>query len=691
MQYRWDDFTLDREGTLLTREGHQIDVSRKILDCISHLVEHRGRVVSYDELIRKVWGHDNVTKHQLSQVILTARRALGDDGQAQRLIRTMPGLGYRWVGEVFEMKDTAAAPRMQTQDAHSPAQANITVPGPEPGTLPTPQAQVIASAPEQRATAVAWRHSRKLRAVAALAVVVAVSVSWQLGKTEATAVTAQTFAQTAADPLDRIEEALWSGRFEEARDGLATLPADLANSPDAGLLEFKLDVQRGRFDQGAKKLALEQVRAKAAADTVWQARLLTAQSILNAKTGKSGQEVLAPAQLAVELLASTGSAASPLAMGEALSTRGNALMKASQFEPAMQDLVRARDLLLQAGDNRRAAIARGSLARAWMRTGRLADALGQMMEIADVHAQSRDPVGEIASRNTATKIQIEMLRWNDALASSQRSMHLLQSVPDSVRRSRTMQLRALVLTGSGRLREAGSLLEEVDAMDNERRSLTIPAMYHLASGRADLALAAAAEAFNEDDANDKTNLILENKEGALLLWMVAAQDLAASGKAMPVPSPAQRKALQQPESSIGHIARGRWLWSQGQPKEAATELRLALEQAQQTNQPYRMLLASEPLIELLLQRGDWAAAEHVLAKLRAHDPERLDQDYRANLLALKVALAAGDDAAVTSAYRNAHALAGERTMPAKLVTAYVQQVPPLTGTPHLKDTARLSP
>jgi tetratricopeptide (TPR) repeat protein len=274
-------------------------------------------------------------------------------------------------------------------------------------------------------------------------------------------------------------------------------------------------------------------------------------------------------------------------------------------------------------------------------------------------------------------------------------MELLQSAPDSVRRARTMQLRALVLTDSGRLREAGSLLEEVDAMDRttgkERRSLTIPAMYHLASGRDELALAAAAEAFVEDDANDKTNLILENKEGALLLWMVAAQNLAANGKAMPAPSPAQRKALQQPESSIGHIARGRWLWSQGQPKEATAEFRVALEQAQQTNQPYRMLLASEPLIELLLQRGDGAAAEQVLAKLRAHDPERLDQDYRANLLGLKVALAAGDDAAVTSAYRNAHALAGERTMPADLVKAYVHQTPPLTGTPHLKDTARLSP
>jgi tetratricopeptide (TPR) repeat protein len=366
------------------------------------------------------------------------------------------------------------------------------------------------------------------------------------------------------------------------------------------------------------------------------------------------------------------------------------LMKAGQFEPAMQDIVRARDILLKAGDNRRAAIARGGLARAWMRTGRLADALEQMTEIADVHAQFRDPVSEIASRNTAAKIQIELLRWSDALASTQRCMELLRSVPDSARRARTMQLRALVLTGGGRLREAGSLLEEVEAMDKKRRSLTIPAMHHLASGRAELALAAAAEAFGEDDKNDKTNLILENKEGALLLWMIAAQDLAASGRAMPVPSPAQRNALQKPESSIGHIARGRWLWSQGQSQEAVAEFRLALEQAQQTNQLHRMLLASEPLIELLLQRGERVAATQVLAKLRAHDPERMDQDYRASLLGLKLALAMGDDAATTAAYRNARALAGERTLPADVVKAYAHQAP-LTGKPHLKDTARLSP
>ena len=108
MQYRWDDFTLDRAGSLLTRRGEQIDVTRKVLDCICYLVEQRHRVVSHDELIRRLWGHDNVTNHQLAQVVLSARRTLGDDGQAQRLIRTMPGLGYRWVSAVSEGTDTVA-------------------------------------------------------------------------------------------------------------------------------------------------------------------------------------------------------------------------------------------------------------------------------------------------------------------------------------------------------------------------------------------------------------------------------------------------------------------------------------------------------------------------------------------------------------------------------------------------------
>lgn len=103
--------------------------------------------------------------------------------------------------------------------------------------------------------------------------------------------------------------------------------------------------------------------------------------------------------------------------------------------------------------------------------------------------------------------------------------------------------------------------QEMDALDNDSRSGTIPAMPLLASGRAELALAEAAEAFGEDDANDKSNPIQENREGALLLWMTAVQGLAADDQAMPEPSPAQRQAWQHLESGIGRIARGRWLWS----------------------------------------------------------------------------------------------------------------------------------
>lgn len=83
MEYRWDDFSLDREGSLLTREGQQVEVSRKVLYCISHLIEQRNRVVGYDELIHKVWGHDNVTNHQLTQIVVAARRPPRDQRRWQ--------------------------------------------------------------------------------------------------------------------------------------------------------------------------------------------------------------------------------------------------------------------------------------------------------------------------------------------------------------------------------------------------------------------------------------------------------------------------------------------------------------------------------------------------------------------------------------------------------------------------------
>jgi len=77
----------------------------------------------------------------------------------------------------------------------------------------------------------------------------------------------------------------------------------------------------------------------------------------------------------------------------------------------------------------------------------------------------------------------------------------------------------------------------------------------------------------------------------------------------------------------------------------------------------RMLAAAEPLVESLLLRGDAESAQLAVAELWGYAPERLAQDFRANLLALSVARAVGDAAAEAEAYRNAMATAGEREIP----------------------------
>lgn len=669
MLYRWGEYSLDRTGSLLKRQGQPVDASRKVLDCINHLITHHERVVGYDELIHIVWRHENVSNHQLAQVILAARRAIGDDGQAQKLIRTVSGVGYQWVGALNEITDTSAAPQALAVDVPLPAQVSAAAPE------ISPPPQVHAAPPTASVEVTAWYRNRTLRLALALTLtLLAVAFSaWKPRKTELAATTASPVAATIATPLARLEEALWRGKYEEVREGLANLPAHVTDSRDARVLEIRLDIARGRFDRAMEKLALQQVRAKDAADPVWQAQLFALQAVLSGSAGKPGPEVLAPAQSAVKLLESAGNAASPKAMGEALSARGYGFMKTQQLEPAMRDLVRARDLLLMAGDKRGAADAADTLARIHMRMGRFSEALELMDEIAKYSEKSKNPIQEIYARNATTKIQIELLRWSDALASSDRCMQLLKTVPDSERRTRVYQLRALVLTGMGRLREASSLIEEADAMHDPRYSSITTATYHLASGNAEQALATAseAEAFDRYNVNDDLNL--ESKEGALLLWMIAAQDLVAKGSTMPMPSPTQLHALRKPESIIGHIALGRWLWSQGKSQDAEAEFRKALSQTRLMGHPARMLKASEALIELLLQRGDTAAAEQALAEVRGYDPERLSHDYRTNLLELRVALTSKSEARIRAAYQNAQALAGERTLPMDLVKAYKQR------------------
>jgi ATP/maltotriose-dependent transcriptional regulator MalT len=121
--------------------------------------------------------------------------------------------------------------------------------------------------------------------------------------------------------------------------------------------------------------------------------------------------------------------------------------------------------------------------------------------------------------------------------------------------------------------------------------------------------------------------------------------------------------LEQPQSALAHIARGRWLWMQDKVDDAETEFRAGLKQARAANQLYRMQLAGEPLLDLLIERGELVAAATVLDGLKAHDPIRIEQSYEARAMTLRLAMAVGDADDIASAQSKAAALAGERSLP----------------------------
>jgi DNA-binding winged helix-turn-helix (wHTH) protein/tetratricopeptide (TPR) repeat protein len=705
MRYRFGEFMLDPTALLLSRDGSVLETPRRVFLCLSYLIAQRERAICREELIRHVWGRDNVSDHQLAQVILAARQLVGDDGTAQRLIRTVQSFGYHWVGAVLEVAaaGTAALPEDETIAVPmlTPVDVSVVESAPQPPSE-VPIANAAAASelvvvPSTRQRPAGKQHRAGWLALTLIAVAV---IGWQLQPVAPLVPIAPVISKNAAEsrrsggtadesqvvrsaldrhePLTRLREALRRGRFEEVREGLVRLPVQLADSAEGRMLEIQLDIDRGRWQFAAEKIIRQRARALAAADTVWQAKLLLLQSRLNYRRGRLVADALAPAEAAIGLLESVPSKVSPLLLAEALSDRGRALFESEQPDDAIQDLIRARDLYLSVAQPSLATDVSTNLARVWMRNGRLLEALDQLNNSVGVYVKFQEPTEEIVSHNTALRIQVELLRWRGALASSDRSMQLLQAAPDFERRYRALQLRGLALTGLGRLREAASMLDEAQAA-RPNAELIIPTNYYLASGQNARALSMAAAAFAVTGNNDINDVLFDNRDGTLLLWMIAAQQLAREGKAMPEPSAAQLSVLRKPESNLADIACGRWLWASGKATAAKVKLRKAVREARQRNLLYRQLLASEPLVELLLEQGETAAAAEVLTELRAQDTDRLDQDYQGNVLELRVALALGQRSAIVAAYQRTAALAGERKVPADVLLAYTRKMSAADG------------
>ncbi|HLY78535.1 MAG TPA: TIR domain-containing protein, partial [Caulobacteraceae bacterium] len=84
-------------------------LERQVFALLELLVENRERLVTRDEIIERIWGGRIVSEAALSSRIKSARAAIGDDGRAQRLVRTHHGVGYRFVGELRVLTPTTEA------------------------------------------------------------------------------------------------------------------------------------------------------------------------------------------------------------------------------------------------------------------------------------------------------------------------------------------------------------------------------------------------------------------------------------------------------------------------------------------------------------------------------------------------------------------------------------------------------
>ena len=133
MRYLFEDFILDTDQRELRRGADVVPTTPQVFDLLEYFIRHRDRVVSKDDLIGAVWNGRIVSDAALTTRLNAARAAIGDDGDKQHLIKTLPRKGFRFVGAAQEGQTpttasaSSAAKDDATQRPFSPPHLSIVV------------------------------------------------------------------------------------------------------------------------------------------------------------------------------------------------------------------------------------------------------------------------------------------------------------------------------------------------------------------------------------------------------------------------------------------------------------------------------------------------------------------------------------------------------------------------------------
>ncbi|MFK8328678.1 winged helix-turn-helix domain-containing protein [Pseudomonas sp. BJa5] len=126
MPYAFEDYLLDQERRELTWRGQVVAIGPQVFDLLLLLVEQRERVVSKDELLDAVWSGRIVSESTVTSHINAVRKAVGDTGEEQRLVRTVARKGYRFVGQISDSEPAGAAAAQVVEP--KPAAAALVLP-----------------------------------------------------------------------------------------------------------------------------------------------------------------------------------------------------------------------------------------------------------------------------------------------------------------------------------------------------------------------------------------------------------------------------------------------------------------------------------------------------------------------------------------------------------------------------------
>jgi len=126
LRYFFEKYAFDTDRRELHRGADVVPLAPQVFDLLDYLIRNRERVVSKDDLIDAIWNGRIVSDAALTTRLNVTRTAIGDSGEEQRLIKTLPRKGFRFVGAVLEAQGPAGP--ATADNAIEPPRPALTLP-----------------------------------------------------------------------------------------------------------------------------------------------------------------------------------------------------------------------------------------------------------------------------------------------------------------------------------------------------------------------------------------------------------------------------------------------------------------------------------------------------------------------------------------------------------------------------------